>query len=163
MGCRNSNKTRIIQKNPAVYVMGCPCHIVHNTAGKAGTAFEEVTGFNVEDLIIDLFNWFEKSTKQKACLSEYCTFGDVNYGEVVKHVNMRWLSLERAVGRALQQYDALKSYCLSEDDSSPRFQWLHAVFSTLVTEIYLLFYQSALQVGLDGLFFFLPIILFFYS
>ena len=70
MGCRNSIKTRIIQKNPAVYVMGCPCHIVHNTAGKAGTAFEEVTGFNVEDLVIDLFYWFEKSTKRKACLSD---------------------------------------------------------------------------------------------
>ena len=111
------------------------------------STFEEVTGFNVEDLIIDLFYWFEKSIKRMACLSEYCTFCDVNYREVVKHVNTRWLNLERAVGRVLQQYDELKSYCLSEDDSSPRFQWLHAVFSTPVTEIYLLFYQSALQVG----------------
>ena len=53
--------------------------------------------------------------------------------------------MERAVGRVLQQYDALKSYCLSEDDSSPRFQRLRAVFSTPMTEVYLLFYQSALQ------------------
>jgi len=44
MGCRNSIKTQIIQKNPAVYVMGCPCRIVHNTAGKAGTALKEVAG-----------------------------------------------------------------------------------------------------------------------
>ena len=43
MGCRNSIKTRIVQKNPAVYVMGCHCHIVHNTAGKAGEAFEGVS------------------------------------------------------------------------------------------------------------------------
>ena len=42
MGCRNSIKTRIMKENPAAYVMGCPCHIVHNTAGKAGDAFEEV-------------------------------------------------------------------------------------------------------------------------
>ena len=95
--------------------------------------------------MIDLFYWFEKSTKQKACLSEYCTFCDVNYREIVKHVNTRWLSLERAVGRVLQQYDALKSYCISEDDSTPRFQRLCAVFSTPMTEVYLLFYQSALQ------------------
>ena len=47
MGCRNSIKTRIVQKNPAVYVMGCPCHIVHNAAGKAGTAFEEVCKLSV--------------------------------------------------------------------------------------------------------------------
>ena len=42
MGCRNSIKTRILQMNPAVHVMGCPCHIVHNTASKAGVAFEQV-------------------------------------------------------------------------------------------------------------------------
>ena len=42
MGCRNSIKTRIVKENPAVYVMGCPCHIVHNMVGKAGDAFEEV-------------------------------------------------------------------------------------------------------------------------
>lgn len=42
MGSRNSIKTRIVQKNPAVYVMGCPCHILHNTAGKAASAFENV-------------------------------------------------------------------------------------------------------------------------
>ena len=40
--CRNSTKTRIVKENPAAYVMGCPCHIVHNRAGKAGDAFEEV-------------------------------------------------------------------------------------------------------------------------
>ena len=42
MGCRNSIKTRVVQQNPSIYVMGCPCHIVHNTAGKAGEAFEQV-------------------------------------------------------------------------------------------------------------------------
>lgn len=88
----------------------------------------EVTGFNVEDLVIDLFYWFEKNTKRKACLSEYATFCDVNYRNVVKHVNTRWLSLERAVGH-----------------SSPRFQQLCSVFSTPMMQVYLLFYQLALQ------------------
>ena len=43
MGCRNSIKTRVLDKNSATYIMGCLCHIVHNTAGKAADAFEEVT------------------------------------------------------------------------------------------------------------------------
>ena len=42
IGCRNSIKTRVLQKNPGTYVMGCGCHIVHNTTGKAAEAFEEV-------------------------------------------------------------------------------------------------------------------------
>ena len=43
MGCRNSIKTRMKEVNPAVYVMGCPCHIVHNIAGKASSEFEAVS------------------------------------------------------------------------------------------------------------------------
>ena len=42
LGCRNSIKTRIEAVNPSIYVMGCPCHIVHNIARKSGIAFEKV-------------------------------------------------------------------------------------------------------------------------
>ena len=40
MGCRDSIKTSVLEKNPAIFIMGCPRHIVHNTALKA---FEEVS------------------------------------------------------------------------------------------------------------------------
>ena len=40
MGCRNSIKTRM---QGAIHVMGCPCHIVHNIAGKASSTFEAVS------------------------------------------------------------------------------------------------------------------------
>ena len=32
---------RVLQNNFSVYVMGCPCHILHNTAAKTGLAFEK--------------------------------------------------------------------------------------------------------------------------
>ncbi|XP_033115328.1 uncharacterized protein LOC117115578, partial [Anneissia japonica] len=59
MGCRNSIKTRLLKENDAAYVMGCPCHIIHNTAGKAGEAFHRVTGFSVDDMLVDIFYWFD--------------------------------------------------------------------------------------------------------
>ncbi|XP_041470149.1 uncharacterized protein LOC121419757 [Lytechinus variegatus] len=145
MGCRNSIKTRVLQKNETTYVMGCGCHIVHNTAGKASDAFEQVSGFNVEEMAIDIFYWFDKSTKRKAALLDYCIFCDQEYRRVLKHVNTRWLSLETAVSRILKQYAGLKSYFLSEDDRAPRFRRLHLLFAEPMTEVYLLFYQSALQ------------------
>ena len=43
MGCNNSIMTRLKQVNASVYVMGCPCHIIHNTAGKSNNAFQEVS------------------------------------------------------------------------------------------------------------------------
>ena len=44
MGCTNSIKTRITGVNPAITVVGCPCHVVHNTACKAREAYEKVRG-----------------------------------------------------------------------------------------------------------------------
>ena len=39
LGRRNSIFTRIREKNPATYFMGCPCHIMHNTSMKAAECF----------------------------------------------------------------------------------------------------------------------------
>lgn len=43
LGKSNSIKTRVLQKNPQAYFMGCPCHIVHNMAMKASGVFTEVS------------------------------------------------------------------------------------------------------------------------
>ena len=64
--------------------------------------------------MIDIYYFFDKSTKQKAGLADYCTFCDVEFRKILKHVNTRWLSLEAAVSRTLQQYPAVKSFFLSE-------------------------------------------------
>ncbi|XP_033096708.1 uncharacterized protein LOC117100983, partial [Anneissia japonica] len=108
--------------------MGCQCHIIHNTAGKAGETFHRVTGFSVDDMLVDIFYWFDKSTKRKASLQEYCEFCDTSYRTIIKHVNTRWLSLERAVSRTLQQYAALRSYFQSEHDN---------LFTGMVTKTHL--------------------------
>ena len=63
IGVRDSIKTRVLRQNPAVYFNGCPCHIIHNAAQKAGESFTGVSGFDVEEFVIDLFYWFDKSTK----------------------------------------------------------------------------------------------------
>jgi hypothetical protein len=64
-------------------------------------------------MVIDIYYWFDKSMKRKALLAEFYSSCDVDYHKIVKHVNTRWLSLERAVTRVLQQFPGLKSYFLS--------------------------------------------------
>ena len=82
----------------------------------------------MEDFCIDLFYYFDKSTKRKGVLREYYEFCDQEYRKILKHVNVRWLSLERAVDRASKQYEGLKSYFLSENESCPRFKRLKKTF-----------------------------------
>ena len=55
IGIRNSLKTRIQQRNPAVYFNGCSCHIIHNAAQKGGDAFAKACGFDVEDFTVNVY------------------------------------------------------------------------------------------------------------
>lgn len=117
IGNRDSLKTRVLQSNPAIYFNGCPCHILHNAAQKAGDSFTECCSFDVEELVIDLYYWFYKSTKRKNGLQSYCEFCNQEYRAIVKHVSTRWLSLEIAVQRCLKQFPSLTSYFRSQCES----------------------------------------------
>ncbi|XP_032232397.2 uncharacterized protein LOC5507745 [Nematostella vectensis] len=149
VGKRNSIMTRGQSKNDVVYFSGCQCHVVHSTAMEASTALTEATGFDVQDLMVDVFYWFDQSTKRKAKLVEYAQFCDQEYRKILKYGSTRWLSMEKVVTLLLKQYHTLRSYFLSEGESAPRFKRLEVAFRNPMTEVYLLFYQAALQIFLN--------------
>ena len=64
LGKRNSIMTRAKEKNPAIFFSGCPCHIVHNIACKAGESYARVTGFDVNDFCVDIYYWLDKLTEK---------------------------------------------------------------------------------------------------
>ena len=49
MGCKNSLKSRILEKNSGCFAAGCNCHLVHLAAGKGGQAYESISSFSCED------------------------------------------------------------------------------------------------------------------
>ena len=55
----------------------------------------KVSGFDIEDLCIDVFYWFDASTKCKGILKDFCTFCDSDYHEIVRYISVGWLSLEK--------------------------------------------------------------------
>ena len=64
VGKNNTIMTRVLAKNKNIFINGCPCHIIHNTASKAAERFSEVSRLDVEDFLVDLFHWFDKSSKR---------------------------------------------------------------------------------------------------
>jgi hypothetical protein len=74
VGKRNSIKSRVLKTNPNIFVNGCPCHIIHNTVCKAAEMFSTVSGFDVEDFLVDLFHWFDKSSKRKVSIHKLNSF-----------------------------------------------------------------------------------------
>lgn len=71
LGRNNSILTRFKLQNPSRYFNGCQCHVVHNTPSAAAKVFNAETGFDVEDLLVDIYYWFDYSTKRKCKLVEY--------------------------------------------------------------------------------------------
>ncbi|KAK1899065.1 Protein FAM200A [Dissostichus eleginoides] len=134
------------KENGSIYIHGCPCHIIHNTAKHAGQKFMEISGFDPEDLTVDVGYWFKGSTNRKGYLAEFCEFHESEYMEMLLHISVRWLSLERCITRILRQYGPLTSYFKSLNEKQPRFRRLVDAFSNPLTEVYLLFYQATLPV-----------------
>ena len=121
-------------------ISGCPCHILHNAASKAADAFAAVSDFSVEDHCVDLYYWFDKSSKRKSILKEYYDFCDQDYQEIIKYISTRWLCSERCVNCELKTYPGLLSYFMSENEKDKRILRLSEAFSEPMTEFNLLFF-----------------------
>ena len=73
---------------------------VQNTASKAAEVFKDVSGFDLEDLLVDPYYWFEKKYKKKKMnFQSFAVFVTWSIVKVVKHVSTHWLSLEYVVDR----------------------------------------------------------------
>ena len=144
IGRHNSIKTRIEKKYPPLYTLGCPCHFIHNTAHYGAKRLEAACGFDVEGVVVDVFYYFDHSTKRKGELREFATFRSIESRKILKFVSTHSLSLQTSVERILQQYEALRSYFLSQDEneSDQHHTHLQIYLSDPLTEVYLLFYQS---------------------
>ena len=91
IGKNNSVASRCLNKNPCMFVAGCPCHLAHIAASTANDTYSDMMKINVEDICIDSFYWFDKSAKRKGKLLEYFEFCDQEYQSILKHLSVRWL------------------------------------------------------------------------
>ena len=147
MGKHKGLFTHFIKKNDSIYTFGCPCHIIHNTAKAGSDAFAGETGFDVGDFLVDLFYYFDNSTKRLSTLKEFCDFCDQEYTKMLKYGATRWLSKELCITRVLKQYKSLEAYFNSQNSSKSdkRLTRLKEYFEDNNTEVYLMFYQSVLS------------------
>ena len=110
-----------------------------NTANKGAEMFMSESGFDVEDMLVDIFYWFDKSSKRKVQLEEFCLFYDQEYRKIIEHVTTRRLNLETAVTRSLRLYQSLRSYVLSQEVRPNRLERLEASVADPMTEVFIFF------------------------
>ena len=87
VGKHNSVGSRFLEKNPNVFIGGCHRHLAHIAASNANDAFSKCIGLNVEDVCVDCYYWFDKSTKRKGKLLQYFDFCHQEHQAVLKHLS----------------------------------------------------------------------------
>lgn len=112
LGKNNSVLSRIIEKNEAVFSIGCICHL-GNLCVKDGLKSLPV---NIDDLLVDIFYYFKHSSKRIEEFQAFQDFTETDNEQILKHCPTRWLSLGKVVKRTLSQFVALKSYFASHKD-----------------------------------------------
>lgn len=109
-GARSGVQKLIKNEIPTLYDVGCICHLADLTV-KAGLTALPV---DIDQLFIDIFYYFQHSSKRKQqFVDHWCSLFTTEPEVILKHCPTRWLSLLKCVDRYLRQFDGLLSYFLS--------------------------------------------------
>ena len=117
VGKRNSVLSRVRERNPDVFSLGCMCHL---TALCAAAALKKLP-ISIDNLLIEVYYHFKHSSKRceefRQVLEDFDGIAPVS---VLKHCTTRWLSLERAVKRLIDLWQALHAYFDREKGTGDR-------------------------------------------
>lgn len=94
------------QNNKNLISLGCACHLINLAAEKGAAALP----VNIDDFLVDIFYYLEKSAKRKESLKQFQLLHDKETKKILKHVCTRWLSLGRSLNRLVDQWDPLLSF-----------------------------------------------------
>ena len=103
-------------------------------------------GFDIKELLVDIYFHFDYSSKHKNLLVEFCQFCDQEYRKIIKFHSVRWLELSTCIGRILLMFPSLQSYFLSQNPemrdgerTTSRLNRLIEAFKKPLTEVLLFF------------------------
>ena len=148
VGRNNSVLSRIKQKNPDVFSLGCTCHL----AAICATAGLKKLPVSIDNLLIDIYYHFKYSAKR---WSEYADieaeFEDIKPLKFLKHCTTRWLSLERCIRRLIDKWPALYAYFdreVNDSDDSERVCRVDKQLKDTLTKLLCHFVSFASRIGL---------------
>ncbi|XP_011876164.1 PREDICTED: zinc finger MYM-type protein 1-like [Vollenhovia emeryi] len=99
-------QARFREMVPHIFVLGCICHSFHLCASAAANKLPR----SIEDFARSVYNHFSNSSKRIEELAEYQSFVDLEPHKMLRPSQTRWLSLQAAIDRILQHWEALTLY-----------------------------------------------------
>ena len=106
MGAHNSLTSRLKLVAPNITVFRCICHSAHLCASQAAKTLPRMC----EDLVRNIYTFFNQSAKRKCEFQQFQHFCDVKPHKILHVSQTRWLSLHMAVSRTIEQWEPLQRY-----------------------------------------------------
>lgn len=106
MGKKDGLQSKLKEKVPNIFIMGCICHSMNLCSSAAC----EKLPSTIEDLARDIYNYLKQSSKRQSELQEFQTFLNIKPHKILKLSQTRWLSLGEVVNRLLEQWNALELF-----------------------------------------------------
>nr|XP_042899683.1 uncharacterized protein LOC122269650 [Parasteatoda tepidariorum] len=95
--------TVLRELQPNLISVGCACHLL-NLAAEKGSS---VLPLNIDELLVDIYFYFKRSSKRIEKLREFQRLHDTEAKKLLKHVCTRWLSVGKCLDRLLMQWNPL--------------------------------------------------------
>ncbi|KAK7096538.1 hypothetical protein V1264_005823 [Littorina saxatilis] len=100
------------KKQTNIHLAGCCLHLVHIGAKKGAGCLAAV-----EDILIDIFYYFQRSVNRQTELKDLQDLYDVEQRKLIKHVCTRWLSIKRCLERLMDNWGPLLHFFRKEAKS----------------------------------------------
>lgn len=105
-GERNSVVSKIRDVNPNCIFLKCICHSTNLSVSYACKKLLR----NIELFVNDVYTYFSHSSQRLRDFTEFQNFIDTPNHRILRHYDIRWLSLYECVHRIIEQYSALKNF-----------------------------------------------------
>lgn len=102
-GCNNSVASRISEKFPGITLMKCICHSLHLCASDASITLPK----RCEELMKNVYSYFSRSSKRMIQFENFQKLNEVTRHRLLQPAQTRWLSVQAAVERLVEQWPAL--------------------------------------------------------
>lgn len=104
-----NEQVKLIRNIGLIDIGFCNIHVMHNAFQKGLVEL----GSDAADFIISVYNYFQDWPARWQDFSEIQSKKKLSNLHFIKHVSSRWLTLEPAANRVLQQWDAIVDYFLN--------------------------------------------------
>jgi len=146
VGINNGVFQLLKRENPNIVLIPCICHSLQLAVTEAS---KDQLPRVIEYIIQETYNWFSRSSQRQAAYKE--VFHVINEGhdplKIVRACKTRWLSIESAVTRIVQQFEELKLHFgfVRLEENCYTAETLYSLYSDHTVHAYLIFLKITLR------------------